>query len=244
MIISSTILAVKQEQQPFHETMTWRFPDPPPEEEPRYPPAFELTTPTAVNSISATCGAESVRVEVKKDLLGIGKPVLPADVSLGGCPATGEDPNTQVLVFESALHGCGSQLVVRPCITLSLQLDMAFLFRLKWSLNFGEIELTFFFFFFFFFFFNEWLVKKHKSSLFWLWQCNYGWAIVIDAVPINHKGHQLAQFLHEIEWHLSCASCGWRLIFCNINKTFQKKKSVTMTLFALQGNMSDLVLKM
>ena len=50
---------------------------------------------------------------VKKDLLGIGKPVLPADVTLGGCPAIGEDPEAQVLVFESELHGCSSQLLVR-----------------------------------------------------------------------------------------------------------------------------------
>ncbi|XP_034443767.1 zona pellucida sperm-binding protein 3-like [Hippoglossus hippoglossus] len=105
-------VAVKQEQQSFHEPLTWRFPDPPAEEESQYPPDFELKTPTAVNSISATCGAESVWVEVKKDLMGIGKPVLTADVSLGGCPATGEDPNTQVLVFESELHGCGSQLLM------------------------------------------------------------------------------------------------------------------------------------
>ncbi|XP_053283429.1 zona pellucida sperm-binding protein 3-like [Pleuronectes platessa] len=112
-----TTLTVKQEQQSqeqqsFHQPLTWRFPDAPAEEEPLYPPDFELKTPPAVNSISATCGEDSVRVEVKKDLLGIGKPVLPADVSLGGCPATGEDPNTQVLVFESELHGCGSQLLM------------------------------------------------------------------------------------------------------------------------------------
>ncbi|CAJ1055924.1 zona pellucida sperm-binding protein 3-like [Xyrichtys novacula] len=44
------------------------------------------------------------------DLLGIGKPVRTEDVTLGGCPATGEDPEAQVLVFESELHGCGSQL--------------------------------------------------------------------------------------------------------------------------------------
>nr|XP_019933968.1 PREDICTED: zona pellucida sperm-binding protein 3-like [Paralichthys olivaceus] len=104
--------AVQQEKQSFHEPLTWKFPEPPAEEEPQYPPDFQLKTPTAVETVSATCGEEYVRVEVKKDLLGIGKPVLPADVSLGGCPATGEDANTQVLVFESELHGCGSQLLM------------------------------------------------------------------------------------------------------------------------------------
>lgn len=82
-------------------------------EEPRYPPDFELKAPAAPDSVSAICGVNSVRVVAKKDLLGIGKPVHAADVTLGGCPATGEDAETQVLVFESELHGCGSQLLVR-----------------------------------------------------------------------------------------------------------------------------------
>lgn len=93
--------------------MSWKFPDPPAEEEPRFPPDFELKTPTAADSVGAVCGENSVRVEAKKDLLGIGKPVQAADVTLGGCPATGEDLEAQVLVFESELHGCGSQLLVR-----------------------------------------------------------------------------------------------------------------------------------
>uniref|UniRef100_A0A8D2ZI40 Zona pellucida sperm-binding protein 3 n=1 Tax=Scophthalmus maximus TaxID=52904 RepID=A0A8D2ZI40_SCOMX len=103
---------VQQEKQSFNQPMSWRFPDPPAEEEPHFPPDFELKTPEAADSVSAVCGVDSVRVEAKKDLLGIGKPVLPADVALGGCPATGEDPDTQVLVFESELHGCGSQLLM------------------------------------------------------------------------------------------------------------------------------------
>lgn len=102
-----------QEKQTFHEPLSWKFPEPPAEEEPRFPPNFELKTPTAADSVSATCGENSVRVEAKKDLLGIGKPVQAADVTLGGCPATSEDAEAQVLVFESELHGCGSQLLVR-----------------------------------------------------------------------------------------------------------------------------------
>lgn len=93
--------------------MSWKFPDPPAEEAPRFPPDFQLKTPTAADSVGAVCGENSVRVEAKKDLLGIGKPVQAADVTLGGCPATGEDLEAQVLVFESELHGCGSQLLVR-----------------------------------------------------------------------------------------------------------------------------------
>ncbi|XP_058501417.1 zona pellucida sperm-binding protein 3-like [Solea solea] len=105
---------VQQEKQSIHEPLSWKFPDPPAEEQPRHPPEFELKTPTAADSISAVCGESSVRVVVKKDLLGIDKPVLPSDVTLGGCPATGEDPDAQVLLFESELHGCGSQLLMSP----------------------------------------------------------------------------------------------------------------------------------
>ncbi|XP_073328287.1 zona pellucida sperm-binding protein 3-like [Pagrus major] len=101
---------VVQEKQSFNEPLSWRYPEPPAEEEPRYPSDFELRAPAAVNSVSAVCGENSVRVEAKKDLLGIGKPVQAADVTLGGCPATGEDAEAQVLVFESELHRCGSQL--------------------------------------------------------------------------------------------------------------------------------------
>lgn len=104
---------LQQEKQSFHQPLTWRYPDPPAEEEPQYPPDFELKPPAAANSVSAVCGPSSVRVEAKKDLLGIGRPVLATDVTLGGCPATGEEPSSEVLVFESELHRCGSQLLVR-----------------------------------------------------------------------------------------------------------------------------------
>ncbi|KAI9547487.1 hypothetical protein NQZ68_017040 [Dissostichus eleginoides] len=102
--------ALNQEKQSFREPMSWKYPELPAEEEPQYPSDFELKAPVAIDSVSAVCGENSVRVEAKKDLLGIGKPVRAAEVTLGGCPATGED--AQVLVFESALHGCGSELVM------------------------------------------------------------------------------------------------------------------------------------
>ncbi|XP_067447033.1 zona pellucida sperm-binding protein 3-like [Thunnus thynnus] len=104
--------AVLQEKQSLHEPLSWRYPDPPAEEEPQFPPDFELKAPTAADSVSAVCGENSVRVEAKKDLLGIGKPVRAEDVTLGGCPASGEDQEAQVLVFESELHGCGSELLM------------------------------------------------------------------------------------------------------------------------------------
>ncbi|XP_047452651.1 zona pellucida sperm-binding protein 3-like [Mugil cephalus] len=104
--------AAQQEKQSVHEPLSWSFPGPLAEEEPRYPPNFELKAPAAANSVSAVCQENSVRVEAKRDLLGIGQLVQAADVTLGGCPATGQDPDAQVLIFESELHGCGSQLLM------------------------------------------------------------------------------------------------------------------------------------
>ncbi|KAM3609915.1 uncharacterized protein V6R79_022429 [Siganus canaliculatus] len=101
-----------QQKQSFQEPLSWRFPEPPAEEEPLYPPDFQLRAPAAADSVSAVCGENAVRVEVKKDLLGVGRPVQAADLTLGGCPATGEDLQAQVLVFESELHRCGSQLLL------------------------------------------------------------------------------------------------------------------------------------
>uniref|UniRef100_A0A3P8TU63 Zona pellucida sperm-binding protein 3 n=1 Tax=Amphiprion percula TaxID=161767 RepID=A0A3P8TU63_AMPPE len=99
-----------QQKQSFQEPLSWRFPEPPAEEEPQFPPNFELKPPAAADSVTAVCGESSVRVEAKRDLLGIGKPVQAADLTLGGCASTWEDP--EVLVFESELHSCGSQLMM------------------------------------------------------------------------------------------------------------------------------------
>ncbi|XP_061578791.1 zona pellucida sperm-binding protein 3-like [Cololabis saira] len=92
------------------EPLTWRFPDLPADEEPDFPPDFQLKTPTPAESVSVTCGENLVRVEAKRDLLGTGRLAEAAEVTLGGCPASREDPEDQVLVFESELHGCGSEL--------------------------------------------------------------------------------------------------------------------------------------
>ncbi|KAF6717204.1 Zona pellucida sperm-binding protein 3 [Oryzias melastigma] len=76
--------AFHQEKQIFSEPLTWRYPNPPAEEEPHFPPNFELRVPTPAESVSVLCGENTVRVEAKKDLMGIGKPVLASDVTLGG----------------------------------------------------------------------------------------------------------------------------------------------------------------
>uniref|UniRef100_A0A8C2YYJ5 Zona pellucida sperm-binding protein 3 n=1 Tax=Cyclopterus lumpus TaxID=8103 RepID=A0A8C2YYJ5_CYCLU len=101
-----------QQKQSSGELLSWTYPAPPVEDEPRFPPTFEQNVPSSADSISAVCGENSIWVEANKDLLGIGKPVVAAEVTLGGCPAIGEDPNADVLIFESKLHGCGSQLAM------------------------------------------------------------------------------------------------------------------------------------
>ncbi|XP_041854154.1 zona pellucida sperm-binding protein 3-like [Melanotaenia boesemani] len=103
---------VQQEKQFTREPLAWRYPEPPAEEESLFPPHFELKVPMRAESVGAICGENSVRVEAKKDLLGIGKPVLTEDVTLGGCAAVGEDPEAEIMIFESELHGCGSHLLM------------------------------------------------------------------------------------------------------------------------------------
>ncbi|KAJ8249099.1 hypothetical protein GJAV_G00231160 [Gymnothorax javanicus] len=46
------------------------------------------------------------------DLLGIGQLIQASDITLGGCGPVGQDGSNQVLVFETALHSCGSVLAM------------------------------------------------------------------------------------------------------------------------------------
>ncbi|XP_019737355.1 zona pellucida sperm-binding protein 3-like [Hippocampus comes] len=116
-----------QVKRSFREPLSWRSPDPPAEEEPRFPPHFELKKPPeASDAILVVCEENSVRVEAKRDLLGIGQLVKAADVTLGGCPATGEDTRHQVLIFESELHQCGSRLLMSED-------DLVYVFTLQYT---------------------------------------------------------------------------------------------------------------
>jgi len=95
--------------------LTWRFPVVP--EEPQQPDVpFELRVPVAAESIAAQCGESFVHVEVKKDFFGTGQLVNPSFLTLGGCAAVGEDPTTQVLIFQYELQACGSSLTVSGCL--------------------------------------------------------------------------------------------------------------------------------
>uniref|UniRef100_A0A8C7HEN5 Zona pellucida sperm-binding protein 3 n=1 Tax=Oncorhynchus kisutch TaxID=8019 RepID=A0A8C7HEN5_ONCKI len=68
--------------------------------------------PVPASSIAVQCGETAARVEVKRDLLGIGQLIHPADLTLGGCAVTGEDASAQVLIFVTELHECGSTLTM------------------------------------------------------------------------------------------------------------------------------------
>lgn len=63
--------------------------------------------------LAVRCGESKIQVEVKQDLMGMGKLVKPEELTLGGCSPTEVDTWAHVLAFESELHGCGSTLEVR-----------------------------------------------------------------------------------------------------------------------------------
>uniref|UniRef100_A0A8C7U5J7 Zona pellucida sperm-binding protein 3 n=1 Tax=Oncorhynchus mykiss TaxID=8022 RepID=A0A8C7U5J7_ONCMY len=73
---------------------------------------FNEPLPLPASSIAVQCGETAARVEVKRDLLGIGQLIHPADLTLGGCAVTGEDASAQVLIFVTELHECGSTLTM------------------------------------------------------------------------------------------------------------------------------------
>ncbi|XP_065124916.1 zona pellucida sperm-binding protein 3-like [Paramisgurnus dabryanus] len=91
--------------------LTWQFPHMP--EEPRQPAVpFQLRIPSPPDSVAAQCAENFVHVEVKKDFYGNGHLADPSSITLGGCAAVGEDPNSHVLIFQYELHTCGSSLTM------------------------------------------------------------------------------------------------------------------------------------
>ncbi|XP_041693538.1 zona pellucida sperm-binding protein 3 [Coregonus clupeaformis] len=98
-----------QAKQTFETPLDWTYPlDPKPE--PKVVGSSEARTPVAANSVAAECRENMVHVEAKHDLLGIGQLIQLEDLTLGDCAITGFDNVNQVLIFESALQACGSQL--------------------------------------------------------------------------------------------------------------------------------------
>ncbi|XP_053496372.1 zona pellucida sperm-binding protein 3 [Ictalurus furcatus] len=101
--------------------LTWRFPaapqiptPPAAPQIPTPPTPVHLATPSEVaptQGVTARCNETAVYVEVRKDLLSTSAPLNTA-LTLGGCAAKGVDVSSQVLVYESPLHGCNSKLTV------------------------------------------------------------------------------------------------------------------------------------
>ncbi|XP_051510331.1 zona pellucida sperm-binding protein 3a.2 [Myxocyprinus asiaticus] len=90
--------------------LTWKFPTIP--EEPAQPDVnFQLQRPTPARSVAAQCLEDLVHVEVKQDLSGTGQLIEPSILSLGGCGVVNVDAAAQVLIYQSKLQDCGSQLV-------------------------------------------------------------------------------------------------------------------------------------
>ncbi|MCJ8739041.1 hypothetical protein PDJAM_G00042700 [Pangasius djambal] len=93
--------------------LTWRFPAAPQIPTPPTPVHFiRQSDPVLTQGITARCNETAVYVEVRKDLFGAGPTLNIAAFTLGGCAASGVDASSQVLIYESALHGCNSKLTV------------------------------------------------------------------------------------------------------------------------------------
>ncbi|XP_031140484.1 zona pellucida sperm-binding protein 3-like [Sander lucioperca] len=91
---------------------SWKFPEDPVDLVKKPPVKFELRQPVTTNRVAVRCGENRIQVEVSQDLLGLGKLIKPEEITLGHCSATEVDILSNVLVFESELHACGSRLVV------------------------------------------------------------------------------------------------------------------------------------
>ncbi|XP_017314429.1 zona pellucida sperm-binding protein 3-like [Ictalurus punctatus] len=93
--------------------LTWRFPAAPQIPTPPAPVNFmRQSNAVPTQSVTARCNETAVYVEVRKDLFGTSAPLNIAALTLGGCAAKGVDVSSQVLVYESPLHGCNSKLTV------------------------------------------------------------------------------------------------------------------------------------
>lgn len=109
----------QQEKQTFEKPLNWKYPeDPKPDPKPEV--SFELRYPVAPSTVAVECRERDARVEVKKDMFGIGQFINPNDLTLGDCRVFAEDNVAQVLIFEAELHECGSSsLVSRMKIAVS-----------------------------------------------------------------------------------------------------------------------------
>ncbi len=128
-----TVETVSQTQQGFQKPIPGPDLYPDVKDEVVLEPEFEPRVPVPANTVEVQCGEVSVKVQVKQDFLGNNQLINPSDLTLGGCPSVGFDDHARIVVFESALQGCGSTLtvlyvlisVVSPAVKISL----------KWYIN-------------------------------------------------------------------------------------------------------------
>ncbi|KAH0626072.1 hypothetical protein JD844_000791 [Phrynosoma platyrhinos] len=84
--------------------------------------------PLGAHGVAVKCEPHQVVVTVPRDLFGLGRPVAPAELTLGvtPCPPSAFDPGAKVVVFEAGLHQCGSTVQVPLGLgdTLQLQADV------------------------------------------------------------------------------------------------------------------------
>ncbi|XP_042633867.1 zona pellucida sperm-binding protein 3-like [Cyprinus carpio] len=91
--------------------LAWKFPKV--QEEPVQPDInFELQQPRPYDSVAVQCWENGVHVEVKQDFFGNGQLLEPSLLSLGGCGVGNVDATSRVLIFDSPLQECDSQLMV------------------------------------------------------------------------------------------------------------------------------------
>ncbi|XP_062404633.1 zona pellucida sperm-binding protein 3-like [Sardina pilchardus] len=99
----------KQTLQEPRKQSSWKYPQMP--EKSVIPEApFVPKVPVPANSVAVRCGEVNVLVEVNQDFFGTGQLIEPADIRLGDCFMTSDDISSQILVFDSELHQCGSRL--------------------------------------------------------------------------------------------------------------------------------------
>ncbi|XP_062374694.1 uncharacterized protein LOC134062627 [Sardina pilchardus] len=89
---------------PTSETITESFQDQNP-----LPPRI-VKEPEAPQSVIVHCGESLLHLQVKRDFFGTGQLISPSNITLGGCAPTGLNSSSDMLLFETELHKCGSRV--------------------------------------------------------------------------------------------------------------------------------------
>ncbi|NP_001013289.1 zona pellucida sperm-binding protein 3a.1 precursor [Danio rerio] len=113
-LASNLVSSVQSKQEmlsPVSSKVDWKFPLV--QEKPaQLDVNFQLHQPQTPNTVAVQCFENGVHVEVKQDFFGTGHLLEPSSFSLGGCGVLDVDTAAGVLIFQSALQDCGSQLVM------------------------------------------------------------------------------------------------------------------------------------